>query len=167
MFDSCPDINCDFFTSPLIWKRCKHHQEELVEVNHLSSTERKFKLPLFLTKASTSPPSVDSKQQSLSPNDYLITNRENTFVVKAKGDSMIDAGIFKNDFLIVDKSITPLLGDIVLAVLNEEFTIRYLGENDNGMVLIPANKNHKVIEVKDNSSFEVWGVVTGSMRKFK
>ena len=80
---------------------------------------------------------------------------------------MIDAGIFKNDFLIVDKSITPLLGDIVLAVLNEEFTVRYLGENDNGMVLIPANKNHKIIEVKDNSSFEVWGVVTGSMRKFK
>ncbi len=164
MFDSCPDINCDFFTSPLIWNRCKHHKEE---VNHLSSTERKFKLPLFLSKATTSPPSIDPKQQNLSPNDYLITNRENTFVVKAKGDSMIDAGIFKDDMLIVDKSITPLIGDIVLAVLNEEFIVRYIGENVNGMVLIPANKNYKVIEVKVNSSFEVWGVVTGSMRKFK
>ncbi len=163
MFDSCPDINCDFFTSPLIWNRCKHHKEE---VNHLSSTERKFRLPLFISKATTSPPSVDSNS-ILSPNDYLITNSQNTFVVKAKGDSMIDAGIFKNDMLIVDKSITPLLGDIILAVLNEEFIVRYIGENVNGMVLIPANSIYKVIEVKNNSSFEVWGVVTGSMRKYK
>jgi len=163
MFDTCPDINCDFFTSPLIWNRCKHHKEE---VNHLSSTERKFRLPLFISKATTSPPSVDSKQQNLSPNDYLITNSENTFVVKAKGDSMIDAGIFAGDVIVVDRSIDAKLGHIVLAVIDGEFTVKYLGKDETGALLIPANKDFKTIHVKDNPSFSVWGVVTGSMRRF-
>lgn len=80
---------------------------------------------------------------------------------------MIDAGIFEDDVLVIDRSTIAQIGDIVLAVLDGEFTVKTLGRSKQGARLIPANKHYPVIEVKQEQSFEVWGVVTGSMRKFK
>jgi DNA polymerase V len=68
---------------------------------------------------------------------------------------------------VVDRSRVAQVGDIVLAVLDAEFTVKTLGKSRTGARLIPANKNYPVIEVKEGQSFEVWGVVTGSMRRFK
>lgn len=111
-------------------------------------------------------PAADYEQKPLDPRDYLIKNQSSTFFARVKGSSMVDAGIFENDVIVVDRSINPKVGDIILAVINAEFTVKYLGKNEHGALLIPANKDFQTIEVKDNPSFSVWGVVTGSMRKF-
>jgi DNA polymerase V len=80
---------------------------------------------------------------------------------------MTEAGIFDNDVLVIDRSKTQQNGDIVLAILDGEFTVKILGKSKKGVTLIPANQNYSVIEIKEEQSFEIWGVVTGSMRKFK
>lgn len=127
-------------------------------------------LPLFSTKVAAGFPSPadDHIEQRLQPNTFLIENEAATFCVRVKGDSMIDAGIFDGDVLIVDRSRLAQMSDIVLAVLDGEFTVKTLGRNKQGnALLIPANKHYPVIEVKPEQYFDVWGVVTGSMRKFK
>jgi len=68
---------------------------------------------------------------------------------------------------VIDRSCVAQIGDIVLAVLDSEFTVKTLGKSKTGIRLIPANEKFAVIEVNEGQSFEVWGVVTGSMRKFK
>lgn len=126
-------------------------------------------LPLYTTRVAAGFPSPadDHVEKRLSPSDYLVKNESATFFVRVKGDSMIDAGIFEDDVLVVDRSRVPQIGDIVLAVLDAEFTVKTLGQSKQGARLIPANKNYPVIEVKEGQTFDVWGVVTGSMRKFK
>lgn len=127
------------------------------------------KLPLYVNKVAAGFPSPadDYVERRLSPGEYLIDNDDTTFFVRVKGDSMIDAGIFENDVLVVDRACTPQPGDIVLAVLDGEFTVKQLGRDRDKPQLIPANLAYPVIDIKPDQSFEVWGVVTGSMRKFK
>ena len=96
-----------------------------------------------------------------------MENDTATFFVRVKGDSMIEAGIFDNDVLVIDRSKTHQTGDIVLAMLDGEFTVKILTQSKKGVSLIPANRNYSVIEVEKKQSLEIWGVVTGSMRKFK
>jgi len=96
-----------------------------------------------------------------------VENDAATFFVRVKGDSMIEAGIFDNDVLVIDRSKAQQTGDIVLAILDGEFTVKILEQSKKGVNLIPANRNYSVIEIKEEQSFEIWGVVTGSMRKFK
>jgi DNA polymerase V len=114
------------------------------------------------------PSSADEHiERRLNPSHYLVENDSSTFFVRVKGDSMVDAGIFEDDVLVVDRSRLPQVGDIVLALLDAEFTVKTLGRSKQGVRLIPANRKYPVIEVKEGQSFEVWGVITGSMRKFK
>jgi DNA polymerase V len=96
-----------------------------------------------------------------------VENDAATFFVRVKGDSMIEAGIFDNDVLVIDRSRTRQTGDIVLAILDGEFTVKILEQSKKGVNLIPANRNYSAIEIKKEQSLEIWGVVTGSMRKFK
>lgn len=126
-------------------------------------------LPLYADKVAAGFPSPadDYVERRLSPGEYLIDNDDTTFFVRVKGDSMIEAGIFENDVLVVDRACTPQPGDIVLAVLDGEFTVKQLGRDREKPQLIPANPAYPVIDIKPGQSFEVRGVVTGSMRKFK
>lgn len=144
-------------------------QSNVVSLFQPEEPEAELALPLYTTKVAAGFPSPadDHVETRLSPNSYLVANKDATFFVRVKGDSMIDAGIFDDDVLIVDRSRVPQIGDIVLAVLDSEFTVKTLGKSKSGARLIPANKNYPVIEVNEHQSFEVWGVVTGSMRKFK
>lgn len=133
------------------------------------ATSISARLPLYANKVAAGFPSPadDYVERRLSPGEYLIANDDTTFFVRVKGDSMIEAGIFENDVLVVDRSCTPQPGDIVLAVLDGEFTVKQLGRDRERPQLIPANPDYPVIDIKPGQSFEVWGVVTGSMRKFK
>ncbi len=81
---------------------------------------------------------------------------------------MVDAGIQDNDVLVVDRSVTARVGSIVVAVVNGELTVKTLGQTKTGQPrLVPANSRYEAIEIRDGMSFEVWGVVTGSVRKFR
>ncbi len=157
------------FISVLSRKRLYEAQDNVAELSRLAPASRILELPLFTTKVAAGFPSPadDHVEKRLDPCDYLVENDSATFFVRVKGDSMIDAGIFDNDVLVVDRSIEARIGDIVLAVLDSEFTVKTLGKSKVGPRLVPANKNYPVIEVKEGQTFEVFGVVTGSMRKFR
>ena len=131
--------------------------------------KRHIVFPLYTSKVAAGFPSPadDHIEQRLSPSDYLVENDTATFFVRVKGDSMIEAGIFDNDVLVIDCSRTRQTGDIVLAMLDGEFTVKILEQSKKGVNLIPANRNYSAIEIKKEQSLEIWGVVTGSMRKFK
>lgn len=119
---------------------------------------------LFNSKVSAGFPSpaADHVEARLSTDEYLVGNPTATYFVRVQGTSMIDAGIFEGDVLVVDRSITPAVGMIVLAEIEGEFTVKTLGHNQ----LIPANAAFKPIKFKDGSDVTIVGVVTGSMRKF-
>ena len=93
-----------------------------------------------------------------------------TFFVTIMGYSMIDAGLLPGDKAVIDRSKLASVGDIVLAIVDGEFTIKTLGRSKDGSpLLLPANKSgeYKPIEVKKHMHVEIWGVVTGSFRKYK
>ncbi|MEI6166301.1 MAG: translesion error-prone DNA polymerase V autoproteolytic subunit [bacterium] len=126
--------------------------------------------PLFLSQVAAGFPSPadDHIEQRLDLNQYMIQHDAATYFVRVKGDSMIEAGIRDNDVLVVDRSVTARVGCIVVAVVNGELTVKTLGRTKGGQPLLsPANANYAALEIKEGMSFEVWGVVTGSVRKFK
>ena len=112
-------------------------------------------------------PADDHIEKKLDLNDYLIRQKEATFFVRIKGDSMIDAGIHDNDIVVVDKSQTASTGDIILASIDGDFTVKLLSRNKSKYRLLAANEKYKPIEINESMQFEVWGVVTGAVRKFK
>jgi DNA polymerase V len=80
---------------------------------------------------------------------------------------MIELGLMPGDKAVVDRSKTPKIGDVVLAVVDGEFTIKTLSKNKAGQArLMPANKEYKPIEITEGMQFEIWGVVIGSFRRF-
>ena len=150
-------------------KRQQAAQDNVVEIVELAADRTSLSLPFYTTKVAAGFPSPadDHVEKRMDPSEYLIDNETATFFVRVKGDSMIDAGIFEDDVLVIDRTRVPQVGDIVLAMLDGEFTVKTLGKNKDGIRLLPANKLYPVIEVGKEQSFEIWGVVTGSMRKFK
>ena len=157
------------FVSTLKGKHSLQGQTCVVDLIKFTQAKQRIILPLYTSKVAAGFPSPadDYVEQQLNPNDYLVENNTTTFFVRVKGDSMIEAGIFDNDVLVIDRSKTQQTGDIVLAVLDGEFTVKTLDWSKKNVELIPANQHYPVIEVKKGQSLEIWGVVTGSMRKFK
>jgi len=157
------------FLGVLEKKRLREGQDNVAEFVTLGPASTERSLPLYTSKVAAGFPSPadDHIEKRLNPSDYLVENDNSTFFVRVKGDSMIDAGIFEDDVLVIDRSPVAQIGDIILAVLDGEFTVKTLGKSKLGPRLIPANKAYPVIEIKEGQSFEVWGVVTGSMRKFR
>ena len=125
-------------------------------------------LPLFSHKvpAGFPSPADDYVQGSLSLDEYLIQHKEATFFVRVKGNSMVDAGIFDGDLLIVDKSLDPQSGDIIIAVVDGELTVKRLLQRNGSYILKPENSLFKDIVFKDGQELVVWGVVTSSVKKF-
>lgn len=127
-------------------------------------------LPLFSSKVAAGFPSPadDHIEKRLNPNDFLIDQQDATFFVTISGLSMRDAGLLPNDKAVVDRSKIPAIGDIVLAVVDGEYTIKMLAKTkQNQPRLLSANPDFSPIEIKEGQQFEIWGVVTGSFRRFK
>lgn len=97
--------------------------------------------------------------------DYLVDRPEDSYLLKVSGDSMKDAGIFEDDVVVVDKKAKPKVGDIVVASIDNEFTLKYLQKENGKMCLVPANSKYRTIYPKDNLTIE--GVVISSMRKYR
>lgn len=95
---------------------------------------------------------------------YLIDRPNSTFLVRVKGDSMKDAGILPDDIVAVDRSREAKNGDIVIASLNGDVTIKYLDLTDASPRLLPANAEYAPIPLETDS--EILGVVVGSVRKY-
>ena len=105
-------------------------------------------------------PAMDYMEERIDLNKEMIPRPLSTFIVENQGDSMINAFIPPKSRLVVDRSIAAKSGDIVLAVLNGEFTVKFLKKNDYKCWLVPANSKYRDIEVTPEMDMQVWGVVT-------
>jgi DNA polymerase V len=110
-------------------------------------------------------PAADYACKRIDLNEHLIRNKEATFVFKVKGDSMSGVGINEGDELLVDRSIEPRHGHIVIAVLNGEFTVKRLHSRGGIVKLVAENPRYPAIVLKDGQELVVWGVVTRNLPK--
>lgn len=118
--------------------------------------------PFFESRVQAGFPSpVDEYSEgSLDLNDYLLPHKATTFFVKVTGDSMVNIGIFSGDMLIVDRSLSPAYGKIVIALLNGEMTVKRLEKFKNRIFLCSENDDYPDIKVTEEDHFAIWGVVT-------
>lgn len=121
-----------------------------------------YRLPLFQSpvEAGFPSPAEDSIEEKLDLNDLLIKHPAATFFLRVSGSSMIGAGIHHNDLLIVDRSVAPSHGKIVIAAVNGELTVKRLHIEKNRVLLVAENPKYPAIEVKEGMDLHIWGVVT-------
>jgi repressor LexA len=110
-------------------------------------------------------PAPDTVPDALSIDEHLISNPSKTVLIKVRGDSMIDAGIHAGDTVVVEKRSSANTGDIVVAFLENEFTLKRYDHERGRVVLRPENKAYPVIRPK--GAAEIFGVVVGLFRKYR
>lgn len=110
-------------------------------------------------------PAEEELADTMSLDELLIQNPQATFLLKVSGDSMSGAGILPGDMVIVDKGQTPKSGDIVIAEVDGEWTMKYLKKRGSDVALIPANPKYEPIKPK--KELKIAGVVTAVVRKYK
>jgi len=110
-------------------------------------------------------PAEEELADNLSLDDLLIHNREATFLLKVSGDSMSNAGILPGDMVLVDKGEVPKSGDIVIAEVDGEWTMKYLRKRGENVMLLPANPKYQPIKPK--RELKIAGVVTAVVRKYR
>ena len=122
--------------------------------------------PLYSSQPSAGfpAPGDDMVEKALDLNDLLVENETSTFFVRVSGDSMEGARIFDGDILVVDRSIEPKSGHIVVAAVYGEMVVKRLMKTDNELFLVSENEDYKPIPVDDMEGCFIWGVVTGSAR---
>lgn len=111
-------------------------------------------------------PADDYIEEWLDLNNLLITDKPATFFVRVKGESMIEEGIRPGDLLVVDKGMEPQSGDIVIAVIDNELTVKELEMVQGRIRLLPANRELQPIELQEGQQLLVWGVVTAAVHQF-
>lgn len=126
--------------------------------------EKRTSLKLPLVSASVEAgfpsPADDHLERGIDLNEELIRNPAATFLVRVKGESMRDAGIHSGDTLIVDKSVSPAERQIVVAMIDGEFTVKRFRKRNGKIFLEAANSSFAPIEVDENQELTIWGAVT-------
>jgi len=118
-------------------------------------------IPLFATVPAGFPsPADDYVEKSIDLNEQLVRNPTSTFFVRARGDSMRDAGITSGDILVVDKAVTAGDKQIVVAMLDGEFTVKRLRRRNNRVFLESGNQDFPPREIIPDQELVIWGVVT-------
>lgn len=127
-----------------------------------SMLQPKILLPLYGGKVAAGFPSPadDHLEKTLDLNELLVQKPAATFFVRAQGESMLGAGIHPNDILVVDRSIDPVPGKIVICALNGELTVKRLQRNKEQWQLQSENPEYADIVIHDDLELVVWGVVT-------
>ncbi|MGK3708873.1 LexA family protein [Arthrobacter sp. IK3] len=110
-------------------------------------------------------PAQDYYDGGLDLNKHLISDETSTFIVRVSGDSMTGAGISDGDELIVDRSLKPRDGSVVVAILDGELTVKRLQVTARGVVLRPENGEYPDIEVPELSDLVIWGVATRCLHR--
>lgn len=128
------------------------------------------KIPLMLyasrVRAGFPSPAEDYVEGQLDLNEHLVARPAATFLIRVVGDSMIGAGIFPNDLLVVDRSLLPVHGSIVVAVVDGELTVKRLHQRFGILALEAANPAFQPIEISGDMELWCWGVVTSSIHEF-
>jgi repressor LexA len=126
---------------------------------------RFFERPLARSpvRAGLPDPALDGGYDLVTIDDYLVRVPSKTTLVRVKGDSMVDAGIFEGDLAVVEQQPNANVGDIVVAIVDDQFTIKYLDRERGEFVLRPANKAYPVI--RPRGRLELFGVMVGLVRR--
>lgn len=104
---------------------------------------------------------------SLDLNEHLVAHRESTFFIRVQGQSMSGAGIHDGDLLVVDRALEPQDGDIVVASVDNELTLKRLAKRNGQVRLLPENPCYRPIEFADGQELSIWGVATGVVRRLR
>jgi DNA polymerase V len=127
-----------------------------------------FELTLLAHRISAGFPSPapDYIEEGLDLNDYLVRNKPATFMFTVKGDSMIGASIEEGDKVVVDRALAPKHDDIVVAVVEGEYTIKRLYRHGGRVELHPENPAYPPLVCSEGCELQVWGVVVGVVRRY-
>lgn len=127
---------------------------------HPFDRKGELKRPLFSCSVSAGFPSPadDYIEGRLDLNELMVANPAATFFVRVAGDSMTGAGIHHNDILVVDRSLEPVSGKVVIAVVNGELTVKRLHKKGETICLKAENPEYPDIPVNEESACEIWGV---------
>ena len=112
-------------------------------------------------------PAEDLQERAIDLGQVLVSHPQATFLIRARGSSMIDAGIHDNAILVVDRALKPQHMDIVVAVVDGEFTIKHLYKRGVRPRLKAANPTFPDITPKDGQTLEIWGVVTACINQYR
>lgn len=121
-----------------------------------------YPLVLYSSPVYAGSPSIseDFTEGTLDLNKHLVKNPSKTFIVRVSGDSMRDANIHPEDLLIIDSSLRAVNGNIIVAAINGELTVKRLCTNNQMIFLMPENSGYAGIEITKDMNFVIWGVVT-------
>lgn len=130
---------------------------------------RPVRLPLFAARvpAGFPSPAEDYTEGLLDLNEFLVEHEAATFYVRVRGHSMVGAGILDGDIIAVDRALEANHGDIVLAVIDNELTVKELYRQNGQVRLLPRSPDFAPIEIRDGQELTVWGVVKGVVRKLR
>ena len=139
-----------------------------VSVSLPSDNAEEVFTPIFTSRVQAGFPSPadDHLEDRLDLNTHLIQHKESTFFVKAQGESMLGAGIHQGDILVVDKSLTPKSGKIVIAVVDGEFTVKRLHKYKGVITLKAENPEFEDIKIEGTTELIIWGVVTSVIHQY-
>ena len=143
-------------------KTTSRQEDLIISEVYTPLTNYEIKLQMFLESVSAGFPSPadDYLEKKLDLNELLIHHPAATFFVRVTGDSMVEAGIYSGDILVVDRSLNAKECSIVIAVVDGELAVKRLHFQKNKIYLLPENKNYQPIEITAEMGFEIWGVVT-------
>ena len=132
------------------------------EVIYMPDLSTKYRQSLFEAKvpAGFPSPAADYEEDKLDLNKYLIKHPAATFFVRVAGYSMMGAGIYSGDLLVVDRSLEPRDKSVVIAVIDGELTVKRIRIGNKKITLEPENENYSVQQITEDTDFQVWGVVT-------
>ena len=112
-------------------------------------------------------PATDYVEDGLDLNGYLVQHPAATFLFSVQGHSMQGAGILDGDKVVVDRSVPARHGHIVIAVVDGEFTLKRLYQRHNRLELHPDNPDFQPIRLTPGKQLEIWGVVVGTVRRYR
>ena len=137
-------------------------------MDFFDSATKKFRIPLLNDSVSAGFPSPadDYTEENIDLNEHLISNPFSTFFLRVKGDSMINAGIKDKDLIIVDKSLIAKPGNIIIAMVDGEFTIKRLSIKNDELYLKAENNNYPDFRFKNHIDVQIWGVVIYSIHSY-
>jgi DNA polymerase V len=120
---------------------------------------------LGLVQAGFPSPAEEETIDLISIDEYLISNPQATFLLKVEGDSMLDAGIHPGDLVLIQKGLAPKSGDVVVACVDNQWTLKYFEKEQGKIILRAANKKYPPIEPKQE--LIIGGVVIANVRKYR
>lgn len=126
-----------------------------------------FPLLLHRISAGFPSPAADYVEKTLDLNTFMVQHKEASFFFRVVGESMSGIGILDDDIVLVDRCVDAAHGDIVLAVIDGDYTLKRLFKQPGCVELHPENPAYKPIRLRDGNELVIWGVVVGVVRKYR